>query len=100
MSLKLLKIYFSEAQKPDVIDALLKAKVVSGFSVYAIDGFGRVHERYDISEQIRGARRMVIAEVVCEPDVIKAVEQAISTLHFKDPIRYMVHNVEDCGHWH
>ena len=100
MSLKLLKIYFSEAQKPDIIDVLLKTEEVSGFSIYAIDGFGRAHERYDISEQIRGARRMVMAEIVCEPEVIKSVEMAISNLHFKDRIRYMVHTVDECGHFH
>ncbi|HAS14938.1 MAG TPA: DUF3240 domain-containing protein [Idiomarina abyssalis] len=95
---KLLKLYFSREQKADLVDCLIQLDYLSGFSLYDIDGFSRNHERFDVGEQIRGARGMLMAEVICSVDDVARIREALSQLHFKEPIRYVMQSVEDVGH--
>ncbi|WP_289116733.1 DUF3240 family protein [uncultured Idiomarina sp.] len=96
---KLLKLYLSREQKADLVDCLIQLDVISGFSFYDIDGFSRNHERFDIDEQVRGARRMVMAEVICSNEDVHCIQEAISQLHFKEPMRYTLQPLNDVGHW-
>ena len=98
MNSKLLKLYFSREQKADVVDCLLQIDALSGFSLYEIDGFSRRHERYDIAEQIRGARRMLAAEVVCNEHDLTEIRAALQRLNVKEPIRFTLHPIEAMGH--
>ncbi|RUO76175.1 DUF3240 family protein [Idiomarina seosinensis] len=95
---KLIKLYFSCEQKVDLVDSLIQLDIISGFSLYAIDGFSRDHERFDISEQIKGSRRMMVAEIICSDDDITTVLKSLSNLHFREPIRYVIQPIENTGH--
>jgi len=96
---KLLKLYFSREQKADLVDCLIQLECLSGFSLYDIDGFSRNHERYDIGEQIRGARRMIMAEIICSGEDVTHIREALSELHFNEPVRFSMQKIEDVGHW-
>jgi len=99
MSNKLLKLYFSREQKADIVDCLIQLDGLSGFSLYDMDGFSRNHEPFDIGEQIRGARRMLMVEVICtEADVVR-IRESLSSLHFNESIRYLLQPIEAQGHW-
>lgn len=99
MPTKLIKLYFSREQKADLVDSLIQLDVISGFSLYDIDGYSRNHGRFDIGEQIRGARRMLVAEIICTSDDVSTIHHALSQLHFKEPIRYAVQTLDEVGHW-
>lgn len=96
---KLLKLYFNCEQKADLTDCLIQLDVISGFTLYSIDGFSRNHQRFDIDEQIRGARRMLMAEIICSEDDIAHIREALSNLYFSDPIRYVIQSIESIGHY-
>ncbi|MCA1768102.1 MAG: DUF3240 family protein [Idiomarina sp.] len=98
MKSKLLKLYFSREQKAEVVDCLLQVDSLSGFSLYDIEGFSRRHESFDLAEQIRGARRMLTAEIICSDAEVKLVQSELKKLHFKEPVRYNVLELDDCGH--
>ncbi|MBY6062726.1 DUF3240 family protein [Pseudidiomarina sediminum] len=98
MATKLMKLYFSQAQKADVVDCLLQVDSISGFSIYAIEGYSRSHERYDLVEQISGARRMLTAEIICTDAAVPALQNALAQLHFSDPLRYTLVAIEANGH--
>ena len=99
MSNKLLKLYFSREQKDDILDCLIQLNCLSGFSLYDIDGFSRNHKRFDIGEQIRGARRMFVVEVICRETDVAKIRKSLSALHFNESIRYLLQPIETDGHW-
>lgn len=98
MNSKLLKLYFSREQKADVVDCLLQVDSISGFSLYDVEGFSRRHEVFDLAEQIRGARRVLSAEIICTGDDIALIQNELKQLHFKEPVRYLLVPLEDIGH--
>ncbi len=98
MTSKLLKLYFSREQKADVVDCLLQVDSLSGFSLYDIEGFSRRHESFDLAEQIRGARHMLSAEIICTDDEIQLIQNELKQLHFKESVRFVLLPLDDYGH--
>ncbi len=98
MKSQLLKLYFSREQKPEVVDCLLQVDSLSGFSLYDIEGFSRRHESFDLSEQIRGARRMLAAEIICTNAEVQSIRNQLKQIHFKDSVRFVLLAIEDDGH--
>ena len=53
-----------ELLKDDVVDVLMGLEMISGFSLFDIQGFSKEHSQYSIREQVEGYRGFYRFEIV------------------------------------
>lgn len=97
MSERLIKLYFTGEQRPDIVDALMQVDNLSGFTLYAIEGFSHRQDRFDLDEQIRGSRSMYSAEVICNDKTFTEIKTSLKKLNFNEPLRYYVTELSEQG---
>ncbi|MGM0480541.1 MAG: DUF3240 family protein [Pseudomonadota bacterium] len=97
MSEQLIKLYFTAEQHPDIVDALMQVENLSGFTLYAVEGFSHRQQRFDLNEQIKGSRSMYSAEVICNAETFAAIKESLSNLHFNEPLRYYITELHEQG---
>ncbi|MFV8817172.1 DUF3240 family protein [Haliea sp. E17] len=100
MSDQLLVAIFPENIRDDLIDTLIQARDISGFSLQAIDGYSREHSQYDLREQVAGYRRMCRVEVLHPPELEATLLATLEGLCTASPIRYWVYPLSRSGHLH
>jgi len=85
--------------KDDLVDQLMSLEFISGFNLITIDGYSRAHSQFDISEQVRGFRKLYRFEVLHQPKKKQSILTALAKSTTREMVRYWIVPVLDQGHF-
>ena len=76
-----------------IVDALINFDHASGFTLFEVNGFSQSHHHYDLSEQVRGHRKMIRIEVIIKDENRQNLFDLLSDIPKREPFHYWVYPV-------
>lgn len=86
-----------EPLKDDVVDSLMAASFLSGFSLSKIQGFSQEHNHYNLSEQVEGYRDFYRFEILHKTDDSAFLVRLLGASSSGNNIRYWVSHLVESG---
>ena len=94
----LVSLVVSPLIKDAMVDQLLTAEVVSGFSSYPINGHGTSLASLTPAEQVTGQQRQIMFQIHLAQDHVDPLLSQLTTAFSGSGIHYWVMPVQDAGH--
>jgi hypothetical protein len=86
-----------ETLKDRVVDTLMSASVLSGFSLSNIQGFSKAHAQYNLTEQVEGYRKFYRFEILHQASDSKLLCDLLGATNNAKSIRYWIMPLIESG---
>lgn len=95
---QILHLMVPSSLRDDLVDLLITLECISGFNLYAVDGFSKAHSQYDLAEKVAGFRTLYRLEAIHQATDLPALLEALKPLCQATPLRYWVTPILSSAH--